>query len=33
VYEIKLTSEEQAALETSAASVKELIDVIKQKIG
>src|SRR5947209_7072428 len=33
VYEIKLMSEEQAALETSASSVKELIDVIKQKIG
>ena len=33
VYEIKLTPDEQAALEKSAASVKELICVIKQKIG
>jgi malate dehydrogenase len=33
IYEIKLTPEEQSALETSAASVKELIDVIRQKIG
>ena len=33
IYEVKLTADEQAALEKSAASVKELIDVIKQKIG
>ena len=33
VYEIKLQPAEQAALDKSAASVKELIDVIKQKIG
>lgn len=33
VYEIKLEHDEQAALDKSAGSVKELIDVIKQKIG
>jgi malate dehydrogenase len=33
VYEIQLQPAEQAALEKSAVSVKELIDVIKQKIG
>ncbi|MDX2180350.1 MAG: malate dehydrogenase [Bryobacteraceae bacterium] len=33
IYEIKLTSDEQAELDKSAASVKELIDVLKQKIG
>lgn len=33
VYQIHLTGEEQQALEKSAAAVKELIDVIKQKIG
>ena len=33
IYEVKLTSDEQKALEKSAASVKELIDVIKQKVG
>lgn len=33
VYQIKLTSDEQQALDKSAAAVKELIDVIKQKIG
>src|SRR5437868_2665425 len=33
VYEIKLTQDEQAGLEKSAGSVKELIEVIKQKIG
>jgi malate dehydrogenase len=33
VYEVKLTSDEQKALEKSAASVKELIDVMKQKVG
>ena len=33
VYEIQLQPAEQAALEKSAASVKELIDVMKQKVG
>ena len=33
VYQIHLTGEEQQALEKSAAAVRELIDVIKQKIG
>ena len=33
IYEVRLQPDEQAALEKSAASVKELIDVIKQKIG
>ncbi|MEJ7606423.1 MAG: malate dehydrogenase, partial [Bryobacteraceae bacterium] len=33
VYEVKLTAEEQQMLDKSAASVKELIDVIKQKMG
>ena len=33
IYEIKLQSEEQAALDKSSGAVKELIDVIKQKIG
>jgi malate dehydrogenase len=33
IYEVKLTPDEQKALEKSAASVKELIDVIKQKVG
>ena len=33
VYQIKLTVDEQQALDKSAAAVKELIDVIKQKIG
>jgi malate dehydrogenase len=33
IYEIKLTPEEQQMLDKSASSVKELIDVIKQKIG
>jgi malate dehydrogenase len=33
IYEIKLQPEEQAALEKSAKSVQELIDVIKQKIA
>jgi malate dehydrogenase len=31
VYEIKLTAEEDAALKRSAASVQELVDVMKQK--
>jgi malate dehydrogenase len=33
IYEVKLLADEQKALEKSAASVKELIDVIKQKVG
>jgi malate dehydrogenase len=33
VYEIQLQPNEQAALAKSSAAVKELIDVIKQKIG
>jgi malate dehydrogenase len=33
IYEIKLQGEEQAALEKSASAVREMIDVIKQKIG
>jgi malate dehydrogenase len=33
IYEVKLTSEEQAALVKSAKSVQELVDVIKQKMG
>jgi malate dehydrogenase len=33
IYEIKLLPEEQAALDKSAKSVQELIDVIKQKIA
>ena len=33
VYQIKLTAEEQQMLDKSTAAVKELIDVIKQKIG
>jgi malate dehydrogenase len=31
IYEIKLTDEEQAMLNKSAASVQELIDVLKKK--
>ena len=31
IYEIKLTAEEQAMLDKSAAAVKELVDVIKSK--
>jgi malate dehydrogenase len=31
IYEIKLTPEEDAALKKSAAAVKELVDVLKQK--
>jgi hypothetical protein len=30
---VKLTADGQRALEKSAASVKELIDVMKQKVG
>jgi malate dehydrogenase len=33
IYQIKLHQSEQAALEKSAAAVKELIDVIKPKMG
>ena len=33
IYQIKLAPEEQQMLDKSASSVKELIDVIKQKIG
>jgi malate dehydrogenase len=33
IYEIKLTADEQAELARSAASVAELIEVLKQKIG
>ena len=33
IYEVKLESDEKAQLEKSAAAVKELIDVIQQKIG
>jgi malate dehydrogenase len=33
IYQIKLDQSEQAALHKSAAAVKELIDVIKQKMG
>ena len=33
IYPIKLTSEEAAELKRSADAVKELIEVIKQKIG
>lgn len=33
IYEVKLTAEEKQALDKSAAAVKELIDVIKKKIG
>ncbi|HUS06065.1 MAG TPA: malate dehydrogenase [Bryobacteraceae bacterium] len=33
VYTIKLTAEEQGMLDKSTAAVRELVDVIKQKIG
>src|SRR6202790_3357397 len=33
IYQIKLDQSEQAALQKSAAAVKELIDVIKPKMG
>lgn len=33
IYEIRLLPDEKAALDKSAAAVKELIEVIKQKIG
>ena len=32
IYQIKLTPEEQAMLNKSAAAVKELVDVIKTKM-
>ena len=33
IYEVKLQPDEKAALDKSAASVQELVDVIRQKIG
>ena len=33
IYEVRLQADEKAALEKSAAAVKELIDVIQKKIG
>jgi len=33
IYEVKLSAEERAQLDKSAAAVKELIDVLKQKTG
>ncbi len=33
IYEIKLSDEEQAMLNKSAAAVKELVDVLKEKVG
>ncbi len=33
IYEIKLQADEEAALQKSATAVKELIEIIKQKIG
>jgi malate dehydrogenase len=33
IYEIKLEPEEKAMLDKSAAAVRELIDILKQKIG
>lgn len=33
VYQLKLTPEEQAQLDKSTAAVKELVDVIQQKVG
>jgi malate dehydrogenase len=33
IYEVKLMAEEKQALDKSAAAVKELIEVIQQKIG
>ncbi|MCX6590095.1 MAG: malate dehydrogenase [Acidobacteria bacterium] len=33
IYEIKLTADEQTELNKSAAAVKELIDVLKQRVG
>jgi len=31
IYEVKLEADEKAALDKSAAAVKELIDVLKEK--
>ena len=33
IYEVKLQADEKQALDKSASAVKELIDVIKQKVG
>ncbi len=33
IYELKLTADEKAMLDKSAAAVQELVDVIKQKMG
>ena len=33
IYQVKLQADEQAQLDKSAAAVKELIEVIKQKVG
>jgi len=33
IYQLKLNADEQAAIQKSGAAVKELIDVIKQKMG
>jgi malate dehydrogenase len=33
IYEVKLTAEEKQSLDKSAAAVKELIDVIQQKMS
>ena len=33
IFQIRLQPEEQAALRKSADAVKELVDVIKQKMG
>ena len=33
IYQVKLQPDEQSQLDKSAAAVKELIDVIKQKVG
>jgi malate dehydrogenase len=33
IYELALTDSEKAQLDKSAASVRELIDVLKQKAG
>ena len=32
IYEVKLSAEEKQALDKSASAVKELVDVIQQKI-
>jgi malate dehydrogenase len=33
IYQLKLSVDEQAALQKSAGAVKELVDVLKQKMG